>query len=291
VVVLAVTLPILIGALALSADIGVLYFNWHLLQNAADLGAEAGASYLPSNPAQAISAADTYASNNGILASEITSVTVSNDLKSLNIQLQRKIPYSFALLLGLVSGAVSAQATAQVQTIGTVTGITPIGIDYRTSYTNGQVVTLQQGQVGPGNWGALALGGTGASNLSQNIESGYSGSISTGDLVTTETGLAVGPISTAFNFLITEGQSADPGGTFASHTATDPRVLIVPMVNFSNINGSSQVPVMGFAALWLVGMDANGNISTYFIDQVAPRGGSPNPNSTNYGAYETVLVS
>lgn len=287
---LAVTLPVLIGSLALTADVGVFYFNWYLLQNAADFGAVAGASYLPSNPTLAISTADAFASDNGVQASEISSTTVSSDSKSLHIQLQRTVPYSFALLLGLVSGTVSAQATAQIQTIGKTTGVTPIGIDYRTSYTGGQIVTLMQGRVGPGNWGALALGGTGASNLSQNIEYGYSGSISTGELVTTETGLAVGPISTAFNFLVAEGQSVDPGGTFASHTATDPRVLIVPMVNFSDINGSSQVPVMGFAALWLVGMDSSGNMSTYFINQVAP-GGTPDPSSTNYGAYEAVLAS
>ncbi|MGA7762607.1 MAG: flp pilus-assembly TadE/G-like family protein [Candidatus Binataceae bacterium] len=288
-VVLALALPVLVGAMAISADVGVLYFNWQLLQSAADSGAVAGAAYLPTSPTQAISTAKSFASKNGILAGEITSTTVSGDDRSLNIQLKRTVPYSFALLLGLVTGTVSAQATAQIQTIGKAIGVTPIGIDYRTSYSSGQVVTLMQGQVGPGNWGPLALGGSGASNLSQNIEYGYKGSIATADLLTTETGMATGPVRSAFNFLINEGQSEDPGGTFASHTPTDPRVLIVPMVDFSSINGNSQVPVKGFAALWLVSVDSNDSIETYFIDQVAP-GSSPNNNGTNYGAYEAVLI-
>ena len=289
VVLLAMSLPALIGALALSTDVAVLYFNWQSLQSAADSAAVAGASYLPSNPPQAISTANIYAANNGILVSEITSTTVSADSNSLNIQLRRTVPYSFALLLGLVTGTVSAQATARLQTIGKTIGVTPIGIDYRTQYSSGQVVTLMQGQVGPGNWGPLALGGSGASNLSQNIEYGYQGSISAGDLLTTETGLATGPIRSAFDYLINEGQSVDSGGTFASHTATDPRVLIVPMVDFSSINGNSQVPVKGFAALWLVSVNSNDDIRTYFINQVAP-GSTPDPKATNYGAYRAVLV-
>jgi len=288
-VVLALTLPVLIGAMALSADLGVLYFNWQLLQSAADSGAVAGAAYLPSNPAQAISTADSFVTKNGILAGEITSITVSADYRSLNIQLTRTVPYSFAFLLGLVTGTVSAQATAQLQTIGKTVGVTPIGIDYRTAYSSGQLVTLIQGQLGPGNWGPLALGGSGASNLSQNIEYGYPESIATGDLLTTETGLATGPIRSAFDFLINEGESEDPGGTFASHTPTDPRVLIVPMVDFSSINGNSQVPVKGFAALWLISVDNQNNIQTYFIDQVAA-GSTPDAGATNYGAYKAVLI-
>jgi hypothetical protein len=257
---LALALPVLIGAMAVTADVGLLYFNWQCLQSAADAGAVAGAAYLPSNPAKAICIANAFVAKNGILAGEITSTTVSGDARSLNIQLMRTVPYSFALLLGLVTGTVSAQATSQIQTIGKTTGVTPIGIDYRTAYSSGQMVSLVQGQIGPGNWGPLALGASGASNLLQNIEYGYPGSVATGDLVTTETGLAVGPIRTALNFLINEAQTEDPGGTFDTHTLTDPRVLIVPMVDFSSINGNSQVPVKGFAALWLVSVDSKDTI-------------------------------
>ncbi|HVB80979.1 MAG TPA: pilus assembly protein TadG-related protein [Candidatus Binataceae bacterium] len=288
-VLLAMSMPVLIGAMAMSADVGVLYFNWQALQTAADSGAVAGASYLPSNPAQAISTANSYVSKNGIRAGEITSTTVSSDHNSLNIQLQRKVPYSFALLLGLVTGTVSAQATAQIQTVGSATGVTPVAIDYRQPYLAGQTVALTEGQVGPGNWGPLALGATGASVFQQNVEYGYQGSTAVGDWLATETGQMAGPTSSAFNFRINEGLSQDPGGTFSSHTLSDPRVLIVPMVNFSGINGSSQVPVMGFAALWLVSANNQNNIVTYFISQVAA-GSKPVAGDNNYGVYQAVLI-
>jgi Flp pilus assembly protein TadG len=289
VVLLTMCLPALIGALALVADVGVLYFNWQLLQSAADAGASAGASYLPSYPALAISAANTFAQKNGIAANEILSVTVLANNTEVNVQLQRSVPYSFALLLGLTTGTVSAQATAQIQTISKATGITPMGVDFQTPYAAGQPVTLMQDQVGPGDWGPLALGGTGASNLSQNIEYGYQGQVAVGDEISTEPGQKVGPIRTAFNFLINEGQSVDPGGTFASHSFNDPRVLIVPMVDFSTAQGRSQVLVKGFAALWLVSVDNKDNIQTYFIDQVVP-GSTPDSTAPSYGAYKAVLI-
>jgi Flp pilus assembly protein TadG len=287
--VLAIALPSLLGAMALVTDVGLLYYNWGLLQKAADSAALAGASYLPQNAPLAVSTAQNYASFNGIALNEIAAISISPDETSLTIQLSRSVPYNFATLLGLFSGNVGAAATAQIQTIGSAIGITPVGIDYRTLYTSGQIVTLMEGQVGPGNWDALALGGSGASNYEQNVEYGYQGQVSVGDMVSTEPGKMTGPTKTGFNYLINQGQSSDPSGTFAVHTLTDPRILIVPMVDFSGINGKSQVPVKGFAALWLVGVDSQNNISTYFINEVAP-GSTPDPNAPNYGAYKAVLI-
>ena len=181
-VLLALTLPVLLGATAMSADVGLLYFNWQQLQTSADYRRGGRRLLSAVRSGTSVSLANSYASINGISQPEITSTTISADHSSLNMQLNRTVPYSFALLLGLVTGCVSVQATAQILTIGKTTGVTPIGIDYRTVYSGGQVVQLQQGQVGPGNWGPLALGGSGASNLSQNIEYGYQGSIAIGAL-------------------------------------------------------------------------------------------------------------
>jgi hypothetical protein len=51
--------------------------------------------------------------------------------------------------------------------------VLPIGLDWSTPYTFQQPITLNEGQVGPGNWGSLALGGTGGSNEGTNIADGY----------------------------------------------------------------------------------------------------------------------
>src|SRR5262249_8846458 len=147
-------MPAILGAMALVADVGALYLNWEILQAAADSAATAGAGYLPSYPSLASSKAQAIASANGILAGEIVSTNVLANNTEVNVQLRRTVPYSFAVLLGLSSGIVAAQATAQIQTVGAVIGVTPIGVDFNTQYSSGQVVQLMENQVGPGDLGS-----------------------------------------------------------------------------------------------------------------------------------------
>jgi hypothetical protein len=201
----------------------------------------------------------------------------------------RTVPYYFARVLGLTTGAISVFARATAETIGTAGGAMPFGIAYQTNYSAGQTVTLMPGQVGAGNWSALALGGTGASIYLQDIENGYSGTISAGGLVTTETGVINGPTQQGINYRIDEGLNVDPTGSYADHTLTDPRAVVVPMVDFSSINGQSQVPVEGFAELWLASVDGSANITTYFIGQVAANS-QPSATASNFGAYTSVLT-
>ncbi len=92
----------------------------------------------------------------------------------------------------------------------------------------------------------------------------------------------------AFNARLNAGTDGYPNGTFADHSIDDPRILTVPMVNYANINGNSQVPILGFAELWLVGIDSHETISTYFIKQVA--NGTPSATAPNYGAWQVVLI-
>jgi Flp pilus assembly protein TadG len=287
-VVMSLAVVTLVGAMSLAIDTGVVYYNWMLLQKAADAAVLAGATYLPSDPASATSAVNTFVMSNGVQPTEIVSVAVLNGNTSVTVSLRRTVPYYFAQLLGLTTGTVSASATAGVQAVGSLTGLLPIGIDSRTSYTFGQPVMLMTGQYGPGNWGPLALGGTGASNFNYNLVNGYIGAINVGDMLSTETGLMTGPTRTAFNQRLVAGINSDSSGTFANHTITDQRILTVPMINYSNINGQSEVPVMGFAELWLVSVDNKLTISTYFIQQVVS--GTPSPTAQNYGAMSALLV-
>jgi hypothetical protein len=287
-VILALLLPVLIGSMALGIDVAMLYFNWTSIQVAGDASALAGASYLPAFPTVAQTTATSYALLNGLQAGEVSSVTVSPDNMSLTVQLSRNVPYLLARVLGLTSTTVSSSSTAQAVSVGNAQGITPLGIDYRTSYTYGQPVSIKGGQVGAGNWAPLALGGSGASNYLNNIQGGYQGSIAIGDMVTTETGNIVGPTKTGIDARIAAGLSQAASGTFADHALDDPRVMLVPMVDFSGINGKSQVPVKGFAELWVIGVTGS-TIDTYFIEQTAPNT-QPVRGIESYGAFSPVLI-
>ena len=87
------------------------------------------------------------------------------------------------------------------------------------------------------------------------------------------------------------GQNQFSTGTFQNHDLNDPRVMLIPMVDFSNINGKSQVPMMGFAMMWVVSEDQQGNITCYFVQQSIPQGVPDASNSaTNTGATTPVLL-
>ncbi len=288
-------LPAIIGSLTLVMDVGNLYYNQAWLQSAMDSGALAGAVYLPSDPAQAESAAQDYATRNGVKASEIASVSVSPDNNSITMTAARTMPCYFCVLLGLASAnarsatTLHASATASALAVRSVNGVVPIGVDYQTGYTYGAQMILKNGQVGAGNWGALAFGGTGASNYKSNVENGYAGMISVGDMVETEPGNIVGPTQTAVQYRISMGQNQYSTGTFQSHDLNDPRVMLIPLMDFADAQGRSSVQVMGFAVVWVSSVDSNGSIACYFIQQSVPSA-KPDRSLSSGGATTPALV-
>lgn len=160
-VVITFALPVLLGAVGLAADIGVLYFNWVELQKAADAGALAGAEYLVASPlptpatmpspacnayqpgnqaANAESAACTYVTYNNVPESQVASISVPAPnppakvpagLQTIQVVLSNpSVPTYFLRLVGLSSFAVKAQATAVAPSAicGAGNGMFPVGM-------------------------------------------------------------------------------------------------------------------------------------------------------------------
>lgn len=293
-VVLSLVIPVLIGAVCLGTDVAVFYVNWVRLQKAADAAVVAGAAYLPSNPDLAKSTARNYAEKNGIASGEIVSCALGAGNLSIGMVLKRNVSYFFGRALGLTEGAVSVKAVAGVKASSAASGLVPIGLQSGTPLTTYQNVILklapQQGSVGPGNWEPLAMGyctscDPGGSNYKNNLINGYQSTINLGDLIYTETGNLVGPTQQGINDRISAGQTVDPTGTASDYTLGDPRLIEIPIVDFSNINGNSQVPVKGFAELWINSVDSNGNINAEFVNAVAANNVPGDPNS-----YTTALT-
>ncbi len=296
-------LPVIVGVLTLVMDVGNLYYNQVSMQVAVDSGVLSGALYLPSYPSQAVSVAEDYAERNGIKAGEIVSCTVSSDHKTVLMTTSRYLPCFFCAVLGegtahaqtapgpeTSSGTgVKASASALIVPIRAATGVVPLGVDYRTSLNFGNVVQLKQGQVGAGNWSPLALGGTGGDNYRSNVQSGYPGKVSAGDSLQTEPGNVVGPTTQAIQYRISMGQNQFSTGTFQNHDLNDPRVMLIPIVDFSNINGSSQVPMKGFAMMWISSIDGQGTITCYFIEQSVPNAQPDPTSSASTGATTPIL--
>ena len=297
-------LVVLLGAIALGTDVAVHYYNWMQMQKAADAAVLAGAFYLP-NATQAQAAAQQFAEANGIAAAEITSTSVTANDQSITMALTRTVPYYFAAVLGLTSSTMLVSATASQGPSSSRVGcpsitacenptytpaacdntgdcqVIPIGLDHNTVYSANEQITLQQGQVGPGNWDLLALGGVGGSNLRTNIADGYSGEISVGDWVTTEPGKKVGPVDQGFQDRLDAAAISDPNGTYLSHAPTDPRVLVLPVVDWEGQNGRSQVQVDAFATVWLDSY-SGGQVTVTFISQTVANSYG-DPSAPNFG--------
>ena len=205
-------LPVLLGVMALGADFSIIYFNWTIVQKAADAAALAGASQLTGVTGSASSVqpavvnyVDGYACLNGIhsgTSALCTARTAPNGYADnivftnvtdtqVSVGLKRSVPYFFGKMIGLQTASVAAKATAAVKPLGNVpSGLFPVGLQCTApcSLANlnpGQGVTFGQKFVGTigasGNWEWVDVGqGNGASGLGSVLQSGASGSFSIG---------------------------------------------------------------------------------------------------------------
>jgi Flp pilus assembly protein TadG len=296
-VIMTLAMVTLLGVTALGADVAVLYFNWVQLQKGADAAALAGANYLTGDSStdsnRVVAATNNYAQLNGIQQGEIVSTSVASDHKSVTIVVFRNVPYFFARVLGLTTGRVAARATAGINGTAKPIGVVPLGLpctqaDAQLANCNGRYVEYKDGgplyqfnlpnpngQIKPGNWEPLAIGGSGGANFRDLISQGYQGAVAIDDMVqvSTEPGKLVGPTVQGF-----EDRMRSAGAT--SYVQTPPenpspgdwQVILVPMVDFTNAQGSSSVPITGFAEMWVTGVSRTGTISAYFLGPLANNG-------------------
>jgi uncharacterized membrane protein len=121
-VILTLAIPALIGAIAFGTDIAVLYMNRAQLQKSTDTAVMAGAVYLPSDPAVAISTARSYARICGIRNDEIVATLVGPDRSTISMTVTRKVSL-ITRFLGLGQGNIAANSTAIVHSIPTGNGV------------------------------------------------------------------------------------------------------------------------------------------------------------------------
>jgi hypothetical protein len=227
-VIFTLALPALLASIGLASDLGILYFNWSVLQKAADAAALAGATYLTPSPvptpappnaasgcpgfpggydtvAAPKSVSCTYATYNLAKVSEVTvNVPAPNPPSGLSPTVQvllnrPNVPTFFLQMIGLKRLGVSAGAIALGPSApNTVTsGLFPVGLQCTnpcslSTLDPGRSVQFGAKFVGglaPGNWDWANVGqGTGSSQLGNTIEYGSSESFSVGETISTAPG-------------------------------------------------------------------------------------------------------
>ncbi len=302
-VILALAMVGLVGIAALGIDVIYIYWNKNQLQGGTDAAALAGATYFNNvtfsgknalclYATDAQNAACTYALNDGVLASELTSVVANSSNQSMTVSATRKISTLLAKVVGIQNFTVSATSVAVLQGLASATDVAPIGLDSTTTYIYGKSITLHNGNCGAGCWGGLSLmdsngRSNGGSAFSQNLGSGCTCIVNLGDILSSEPGAKVGPIGQGVSARVAAGNASDPSGTWSSHTLSDARATVVPVVKWSGCNGNCSVPVSGFAEVWISG-SSGADISAVFIRQVEP--GTAGTGGTNMGAVYARLT-
>lgn len=116
-VLVALLMTVFMGFAALSINLGTAYVAKANLQKAADAAALAGASVIgtDSNP---VSTATTYATANGVPQTGVSVNPTNTDPTKIEVVCTETVPFTFAKVLGITQGNVSARAVAQ-QTTGT----------------------------------------------------------------------------------------------------------------------------------------------------------------------------
>lgn len=317
-------LAALVAIVGLAVDVGQVVFTRTDLQKVADAAAFAGAQDLP-NSSAATSAANTYVglnANNTSASVVISSTTNAND--TIQVTATRKVDYAFLRLVGLQGRTVSAKAKVRYGVYNGGSGIVPWGLvasnnkDFLgnncfNGFVNG-VPTFKQnqkcvlkygaGSSSGGDFGALALDGTGASNYRDDIANGSSKTFVKGQKVEAQTGNMVGPTGQG----IADRLAIAPPATCNTNDRNKilkttngvtsiipgcenhPRIVVIPVVD--KIDNPNLSTILGFAFMFLHGEAGGGghtSVETEFVTFVTDIPGGVY-NGTGSGSTSIKLV-
>jgi len=175
----AVAIPILLGMTGMAIDIGSYATERRDLQNAADAASLAAAQELPDAGA-AEAAAHAWGLKNDIDVADMdVSVTGGTTAPRVRVVIERSHEFAFMPILGIDEKDVSGAASAVKVSYGGGSGVVPWSVtedtlNWATTQPPGTEVTLKfgadNGEVG--NYGVIAIDGTGASVYEEAVEFG-----------------------------------------------------------------------------------------------------------------------
>lgn len=285
-VLFTLSLTVFLAFASVAVDVGRVYVSQQQLRVIADGASLAGARALPDADAATAAAQHILDVNNVSNLGITSTITVAANKTSVTVALSRTVPTLFAQVLGISQMTVPTQAAARSGPISTVTGIVPLGVPMQT-FTYGQQVTLMGSAsgLGPGNYGALSLSGNGASDYTSDLKFGYQYPVHIGDYLTPKPGKMTGPTQTGVQYRIDQA----PGETWTNYRVGSPRLIFVPVIDFTGAHGrSTDVPVVGFAAFFLEGANSNGDVTGRFL-RVVSEGDIAADGTADFGLRATKL--
>ena len=298
-IMLLATMVVLLSFASVATDAGVLYYEKGKLQDAVDSAVLAGAAIYDEGSEGMMLEAERIAQLNGINVTNGYDLTtyVSENEHRITVQTTKKVNLYFAKIFDKNSADISATATALVGPIVAANGIRPIAVEQQ-NFVFGEQYTLKRGggTGTTGNYGALALGGSGAANYRNNLKYGYNVNLTIGEMVAvgddleTEPGNMAGPTLDGVNYIL----SLDPNThneDLSDLELNCPRVITIPIVDSLSVHGRSTVVIVGFAQFFLDNVVDNAGkteVVGRFIKKLGT--GTIAEYGNNYGFYGVKLV-
>ena len=143
------------------------------------------------------------------------------------------------------------------------------------------------GELSPGWFGALALGGPGASRYEDNLTFGYSGSLKIGDIIDIQTGNISGPTKRAIDYRIAEDKHT-PYCTVDNFKRDCSRLIKVPVIEPV---ASKKVKIIGFAMFLIDDATGHGNesyVKGKFVKTITS--GEIDPGAQDFGLFGVRLI-
>lgn len=270
IIIVTLFLSSMLGFAALVTDIGLLSSKKAKLQNTTDAAALAAVTELVNGETNARSKAVEYIAING-LSQELFNITFP-DSNSVLVAASQSVPLIFAKLMGINEAGLSVRSKAIKGNLSSAIGIRPLAVEYFQFVYNTQYILKEgAGEGYKGNFGAMALGGTGAAVYRNNLKYGYNSVIRIGDWLTTETGNMPSPTEEGIDYVM-NSCTHTPKCTIENFEPDCPRVITIPVVDTLEVNGRNEVQVTGFARFLVSGYQKNdGHLEVvgYFIESVS----------------------
>jgi hypothetical protein len=249
IILVALSLMGLMGMAGLAIDGGMIYMTKTELQKVANAAVLSGAQELTGQED------DVDKIVNDILTAHKESTTLQNLQitmgEKVSVDLMKPVKLSFARLFGFEEADVKVHSGASLGIMGRAAGAAPLGIDDSISleYYKTYQLKVDSSGVQSGNFGVLALGGSGARTYEENLRYGYQNELKTGDVIYTETGNIAGKTRTVVQDLV-NGCSYFPGEDIPRNCS---RIILIPVYKpyDADQNQVKSVQITGFAYFFI----------------------------------------
>jgi hypothetical protein len=290
-IILLLMITVIIALMTLTVDAGLLYLEKSKLQNVVDSAALAAISEYAEGQEKMLDEAYKYSSLNGV-PTEKLNISISENNRRVTVTTNKSVALYFAKVFNKSSEEIGTKAAAIAGPLSSIKGIRPLAVEEQ-EFVYGETYTLKSGGGGgnTGNYGAIALGGTGSSNYRNNLKNGYNAhSIKIGDEIETETGNMDGSTFDGISELLSS-DFHEHGEDVSQIEVNCPRLIKIPVIDSFSIEGRSTVIVVGFAAFFLDNVVKNNGkteITGRFLKRIGD--GKIDENGEGYGLFGTKLV-